>query len=149
MNSFYIYVQKHRMNQMRVKTNNIKQTVPLFQTPLSKTSGSPLKWEFNVLTKAWCKLVFSTLKPRGQLSQEMPFHLLSVEIMLQYMPLLLLATVMGVCKARLHFLQMRSCETINLITIIFIFWQCKRHLDTKSLRQHIGVVNLEIKWLRL
>lgn len=131
--NFYISVQKHGMNQMPIKINNIKQTVPLFQVSFSKTSGPPVKWRYNMLTKTWCKLVFSTLKPRHQLSQELPFHLPSVEILLQDMPLLLLPTVMGVCKARLHFLQMRSCETIHLITTIFVSRQCKKHLGTRSL----------------
>lgn len=41
--NFYISVQKQGMNQMPVKTNNIKQTVPLFQTYFSKTSAPPVK----------------------------------------------------------------------------------------------------------
>lgn len=69
--------------------------MPLFQTSLSKTCGSPVKCEFSVLTKIW----------------ELPFHLPLVEIILQDMALLLLATAMGVWKARLPVLQVRSCET--------------------------------------
>lgn len=39
-------------------------------------------------------------------------HLPSVEIILQDVSLLLLATVMRACTASLQFLQLRSCETI-------------------------------------
>lgn len=134
INGFKLLFPQHKLLHIGAETHgemNASQNkqykidcAPFSPRPLFKTNTSPLKLEAQVLTKTWCRLVFSTLNLRVQLSQELPVDLPRAEIPLQSVPLLLVAIGMEVCKARLQFLDPSEkwwSHESNKSIFIFIF----------------------------